>query len=351
MALLLFAISAWIFVFPKEKLANSVYHLEEGANFIKMEIPIDNPLTVEGVKLGRKLFFDPVLSKNGSLSCATCHNPQKAFSDGLPKSNGAAGLQTNRSTPSLVNIGYHHNGLFWDGGIRSLEEQVLQSVENPTELAGSWEDVLDLIRSDGSYVDQFKIAFGLNKPMDITKEVVAKAIAQYERSLVSYNSKYDQYLAGSEQLDTLEERGRIIFFDASEEISTGECAHCHGGALFSDLLYFNNGLEEAMDLSKLKDIGRGAISKKYYDNGKFKAPTLRNIALTAPYMHDGRFKTLEEVIEHYDKGGHYAENVSPNVRPLGLSKLDKKSLIAFLHTLTDTVSLRKELVFSQKEEH
>ncbi len=304
-------------------------------DFTPMLIPPDNPMTVQGVALGKRLFFDPILSADGSVSCATCHQPARSFTDGQTKSVGFAGRQGRRNALALHNVGYYSTGLFWDGRSATLEEQSLHPVTDSVEMAGTWEAAEQRLRSHPEYPRLFREAFGIRRKTEITRTEVGKALAQFERTLVSADSRYDKMLRGVLRFTESEWRGRQIFFDADPGLPTGECGHCHQPPLFSGLEYFNNGIDEIPDLTALKDKGRAETTGRIYDSGKFRAPTLRNIALTAPYMHDGRFETLQEVVEHYANGGHYAENVSPNVRPLHFSARDKADLLAFLLTLTD----------------
>lgn len=330
-----------LFFACQPKTSYEPFVLEEPEHFVKMQIPAENPLTVPGVALGKKLFFDPILSKNGKVSCATCHQPGHFFTDGNAFSVGDAGLLTRRSAPSLVNIGYHYTGIFWDGRGKSLEDQVFRSVTDSTELANTWENVLHTLHNHDIYPALFAKAFGASAARGIKPEMVMNAIAQYERTLVSGNSKYDQYLRGEAKLTPKEERGRLIFFDADpEHLPNSECGHCHLDPLFTSLQFFNNGLDDVDSLNQLKDKGLGGVTGHYFDMGKFKVPTLRNIAHTAPYMHDGRFADLKQVIEHYRSGGHYNENASPNVRPLKLGEEDIDGLIAFLNTLTDSTIIQ-----------
>ena len=303
--------------------------------FVKMLIPEDNPLTEEGIALGKRLFFDPILSKEESISCASCHNPALAFTDGQAKSIGFNRQLSERSSMSLFNVGYHHSGFFWDGRTKTLEEQALEPVENPLEMASDWNVVENRLRKHEEYTALFAKAFNIQETAEITRQLAAKALAQYERTLLSADAKFDRVMRKEEAFTAAEQRGWAIFFDASEDLPDAECAHCHIDPLFTTLEYLNNGLDRVETLEEFEDLGRGAVLKNKYYNGTFKVPSLRNIALTAPYMHDGRFETLEEVIEHYNSGGHYAVNVSPNVRKLNLNEQNKKDLIAFLYTLTD----------------
>ncbi len=303
-----------------------------------MDIPMDNPLTEDGIALGRFLFYDPLLSGNEKMACADCHLPKGGFTDNLAFSTGIDGIMGLRSSMSLINAGYFTKGLFWDGRIQTLEEQALLPVEDVTELHNEWESVEEKLQAHNDYPTRFRKAFGINTTDEITKELAVKAIAQFERSLVSANSKYDRVIRGEEFFDDDELTGFELFFDEPNDLPDAECGHCHNAPLFTVNQYFNNGIDSVGSLEDFKDKGLGAITNNPFDNGKFRAPSLRNIALTAPYMHDGRFETLEEVIDHYNEGAHFADNIDPLImtRGLGLSDQNKKDLIAFLHTLTDT---------------
>lgn len=304
-----------------------------------MEIPADNPLTQEGITLGRRLFFDPILSSNKEMSCASCHLPTGGFTDNLAISKGVEGIAGTRSSMALFNTGYYTKGLFWDGSVTSLEEQAILPVEDPIEFNHDWETVTEELSQNDLYPTLFRQAFGIERSNEITKELSVKAIAQFERSIVSGNSKYDKVVNNQEFFEEDEFNGWTMFFDVGGDLPDAECGHCHNAPLFTVNDYFNNGIDSVADLNSFKDLGLGAITGKIFDNGKFRAPTLRNIALTAPYMHDGRFQTLEEVIDHYNEGVHYSDNVDPLLlKPggLGLSAQNKKDLLAFLHTLTDT---------------
>ena len=304
-----------------------------------MDIPEDNLLTQEGIELGRFLFFDRILSANLQMSCADCHLPKGSFTDNLAVSEGIDRLPGTRSSMSIINAGYYTNGLFWDGRAKTLEEQALLPVENPLELHDDWENVVEKLKSHAEYPKRFRKAFGIEKTSEISKELAAKAIAQFERTLVSSNSRYDQSVRNEIFLEENELNGGDMFFDRNPDLPDAECAHCHNAPLFTGNQYFNNGLDSVGSLEDFVDKGLGEISGNIFDNGKFRAPTLRNIALTAPYMHDGRFKTLEEVVNHYNEGTHFADNLDPLLQKpggLGLSEQNKKDLIAFLHTLTDT---------------
>ena len=313
--------------------------IERPDNFPIMETPANNPQTKEGIALGRRLFFDPILSANNEMACANCHLPASGFTDNLAVSTGIDGTAGTRSSMALFNIGYYTKGLFWDGSSNSLEEQALLPVEDPIELHDSWENVVEKLAQHADYPTLFRQAFGIENSGEITKELTAKAIAQFERSIISGNSKYDRVIRGEEFFEDEELNGWSMFFDEGGGLPDAECGHCHNAPLFTVNDYFNNGLDSVASLMDFEDIGLGGITGRVFDNGKFRAPTLRNIALTAPYMHDGRFNTLQEVIDHYNEGVHYSDNVDPLLlKPggLGLSEQQKQDLITFLHTLTDT---------------
>jgi len=303
-----------------------------------MDIPIDNPMTEAGIELGRFLFFDPILSGNEKMACADCHFPQSGFTDNLAVSTGTDGTAGLRSSMSLVNAGYFTKGLFWDGRIQTLEEQALLPVEDVIELHNDWESVVEKMQAHNDYPTRFRKAFGINTTDEITKELAVKAIAQFERSLLSFNSKYDRVVRNEEFFEEAELNGFELFFDVPNNLPDAECGHCHNAPLFTVNQYFNNGIDSVGSLEDFVDKGLGAVTNNPFDNGKFRAPSLRNIALTAPYMHDGRFETLEEVIDHYNSGAHFADNIDPLIktRGLGLTEQHKKDLIAFLHALTDT---------------
>jgi len=314
------------------------YDLKKPEFFPTMPIPADNPMTVEGVKLGRYLFYDPILSSDSTQSCSSCHIQKFGFSDGKALSTGVAGKQGRRSAMALVNVGYLSNGLFWDGRVSTLEEQLLQPVADPLEMNENWDHVEEKLRRHAVYPRMFREAFPIENTQEITRKLVAKVIAQFERTLVSANSRYDKAVSSNSngfKLRKQELDGYFLFF---LDIATNHpgCHHCHNSRTFGMDEYFNNGLEAVQTLNDFPDKGRGAVTGYIRDNGKFRAPTLRNISLTAPYMHDGRFKTLDEVLDHYISGGHYAQNRDANVSGFKMTAQERESLIAFLTALTDT---------------
>jgi len=310
--------------------------LEVPPDWPSMPIPSDNPLTQEGVALGRMLFYDPILSLDSTQSCASCHLQSLAFTDAQAQSKGVLGLKGQRSAPSLANVGYYYQGLFWDGRVRDLETQSLHPVRDKKELASNWSLVLDRIQEHPQYPIAFRKAFNIKQREAIDSLMMAKALAQFQRTLLSFNAKFDQMNRGELEFTEAERRGWAMFFDAKEELPHAECSHCHTDPLFTNLEYQNNGIQELSAAGNYRDPGKALASGNPFDSGKFKVPTLRNIALTAPYMHRGQLSNLDEVLEHYISGGHYGENVSANVRKLALSERDKNDLITFLYTLTDS---------------
>ena len=322
-------------------LTSFVYHPQPfevvaPATFPQMEIPADNPMTVEGIDLGRRLFFDPILSADSTMSCSSCHLPNASFTDDLPVSPGIDGINGRRSAMSLLNVGYYTRGLFWDGRAGSLEEQALFPVEDEIELHNSWSKVVEDLKKHPDYPRLFREAFGIAHVDEISKELAAKAIAQFERTLVSTGkAKYDRVQRQETFFTDEELNGYIMFFDLGSGFPDAECAHCHNAPLFTTNEYINNGIEDIQDLNAFPDPGRGAITAKFIDNGRFRVPTLRNLAYTAPYMHDGRFKNLDEVLDHYLSGGHNQLNKDALIYPLKLTAEQKSDLKAFILTLTD----------------
>ncbi|MFT4754831.1 MAG: cytochrome c peroxidase [Salibacteraceae bacterium] len=306
------------------------YELEFPIGFPVFGVPEDNPMTVQGVELGRKLFYDTRLSGDNTQACATCHISQASYSDSNRYSTGIDGSIGDRNAMAIVNLGYSF-AYFWDGRSTTLEIQALDPVTNPMEMNANWTDVLVSLNEDVYYRQKFKVAFDVDV---IDSLDVGKALAQFERTMMSGNSKFDRSRQGGETLTPSETRGQLIY-----TTERADCFHCHGTTLLMGFTYENNGLQQT-----LLDQGRGGVTGNPFDVAKFKPPTLRNIALTGPYMHDGRFQTLKEVIEFYNSGVNQS---SPNVSPLmlksnrpggslNLSQEEKDDLLAFLLTLTDT---------------
>ena len=306
--------------------SNTPYVIQTPYGFPNMNIPSNNPMTVEGVSLGEKLFKDPILSADNTQACINCHQQNFSFSEPSQFSTGIDNIQGLRNASALINIGWN-TSFNWDGSSLTLEEQAFEPVTNPIEMHNNWSNVELMLNSHVDYPSLFKQAFNIDY---IDSNHIVKAIAQFERTLISVNSKLDRYLNNEEQLTISELNGYAIF-----NTEKGDCFHCHASQLFMDNQFHNNGL----DIEPFPDLGRAKVTSDASDNGKFKTPTLRNIEMSAPYMHDGRFATLEEVVEHYDSGGKYSITVDPLMKKLGvglqLSNQEKKDLVAYLKTLTD----------------
>jgi cytochrome c peroxidase len=361
------------------------YPFQMSATFPIPDLPRDNPLTVERVALGKTLFFDKQLSINNAQSCADCHLPGKAFSDGRRTARGAEGEFGTRNAMPLFNLAWKKE-FFWDGRAKSLREQVLQPIQNPIEMHESLTNLIiklggallrpvvsgvsletvgarspqslshepakssvpppsgatpdgtggtPVLPTETDYPSLFTAAFG---SPEITAEKIALALENYLLTLTSFNAKFDRVLRGEEKFSAEEQRGFELFsteYDPRRGQFGADCFHCHGGPLFQSQSFANNGSDGAF-----ADLGREKVTGRASDRGKFAVPSLRNIALTAPYMHDGRFRTLEDVIEHYSTGVVRSATLDPNLakHPDGgvpLAAADKRALVAFLKTLTD----------------
>ena len=307
-----------------------------GAHMPSVALPADNPLTVEGVALGRRLFHDPRLSRDGRVSCASCHDPARAFADpGKAVSTGVAGRSGTRNAMPLFNLAWTPT-LFWDGRVKALREQVLQPIEHPDEMAHALPQVVATLAADAELSRHFQRAMG--GPVSAGR--IGLALEQYLLTLVSQDSRFDRAQRGGEPLSAQERRGFELFLtehDPRLGLRGADCFHCHGGALFTNQQFMHNGLRQRLTQP---DTGRAQVTGDPADRFKFRTPSLRNVAVTAPYMHDGRFRTLEEVIEHYDRGVVHHPNLDPNLAKhppegLNLSREDKAALVAFLKTLTD----------------
>jgi cytochrome c peroxidase len=311
--------------------------------FPRPDLPRDNPLTVEGVSLGSELFFDRRLSADNSESCATCHQPRIGFSESRRFSAGIGGEIGTRNSMPLENLAWKKE-FFWDGRAASLREQVLQPIQNPIEMHESLDFLMKKLSTDTNYHRLFANAFG---SPDITIDRLARALEQFLLVQVSFNSKFDRVSLGTAKFTEEEQRGFQLFhteYDPYHGQYGADCFHCHGGALFQSQSFANNGLD-----STFADQGRYVVTKREGDQGKFSVPSLRNVAVTGPYMHDGRFRTLEEVVEHYCTGMKRSATLDPNLakHPDGgvpLSASDKRALVAFLKTLTDDRFLPPPLV-------
>lgn len=316
------------------------YQLEIPSHFPDMPIPADNPMTVEGVYLGRMLFYEKALSLDNSISCGSCHAPSNAFSDPNQFSAGVNGTLGNRNSMALFNLGWQ-TSFFWDGRAKTLEDQILQPVPNPVEMHLDWQSAVQRLQGKLEYRNQFFKAFGIT---EIDKEHVAKAIAQFLRTMISGTAKFDVLykmvnnipLTSEEQaISQTVTNEELAGYDMFNSLNGGDCFHCHNGTLMQVQLFSNNGLD-----ATFTDLGRGAVTGNPNDNGKFKVPSLRNIGFSAPYMHDGRFQTIDDVIDHYSTGVHQSSTIDPNMQfafqgGVQLDQDQRNLLKAFLLTLND----------------
>lgn len=312
------------------------YELPELKFFPKLPYT-DNPPTVEGVELGRHLFYDPILSANNTFSCASCHKQEAAFSDSPKRfSTGIKGDSMLRNTMPLFNLAWYPF-LFWDGKASSLEEQALHPVRAHDEMNLDWTTAVERIEQSAFYRPKFQKAFG---SAQIDSVLIARAIAQFERTLISNNSKYDQVLRG-ERYFTKDEYAGFIFVN---DQTKGDCLHCHttdADALGTTAGFSNNGLVAAFKPEDYVDKGKAEVTGLTKDIGHFRIPSLRNVAVTAPYMHDGRIKTLEGVLDFYSEGVNNSYNIDSKIQfahqgGVRLTKDEKQQIIAFLLTLTDS---------------
>jgi cytochrome c peroxidase len=294
-------------------------------------IPADNPPTLETIALGRKLFYDTRLSKDNTISCASCHHPELAFADGRQRAVGVGGLLGKRNAPTLLNAAYSPLQ-FWDGRAVSLEAQSADPIADPLEMNQTHDVSVYKIQKDPAYQAEFAHAFG---PGAITLAIIEKSLASFERTLLSGNSPFDQYEYGGNKqaLSPAAIRGLAIFTNPQR----GNCAVCHTihehWALFTDGKFHNTGAGVNGE-GDFTDVGRFDETKLQTDQGEFKTPTLRNVALTAPYMHDGSLKTLGDVVSFYAGGGNSNPHLDKEMKPLALSAQDRADLVAFLNSLT-----------------
>jgi cytochrome c peroxidase len=287
-------------------------------------VPADNPQSDAKVRLGAQLYFDTRLSADATISCATCHDPRTGWVNPHPTDTGIRGQVGGRNSGTIINAAYMRFQ-FWDGRESSLEGQALGPIHNPIEMGETHENVVAKLNGIPGYVQQFQTVFGTN----VTTDGIAKAIAAFERTIVSGPSPYDRYITGDKSAMTPAAVRGLHLFNGK-----GHCTPCHGGPMFSDQEFHNLGV--GMDKPK-PDLGRFDHTKNPADKGRFKVPTLRNIALTSPYLHDGSAKTLMDVIDVYDKGGVRNPWLDPLVVPLQLTQREKQELVAFLEALTGPV--------------
>lgn len=295
------------------------------------DVPADNPVTDAKRDLGKALYFDKRLSADGTVSCATCHDPRKGWTDQSPVSAGIHGQKGGRSAPTVLNSAYY-DLQFWDGRAKTLEDQAKGPIQNPIEMGFTHDACVAKLKSIKGYGKLFKAAFG-SETIDIDR--VAKAIATFERTVLTGNSPYDKWQAGDKKaMSAAAARGHDLFHGKAN------CAICHDGFNFSDSDFHNLGVGMAKELAK-PDLGRYDQTKAEDDKGKFKTPTLRNLKYTAPYMHDGSQKTLAEVVDFYDRGGEKNAQLDGRIKPLKLTKEERADLLAFLDALNgDPVAIK-----------
>jgi len=293
-------------------------------------IPADNPMTVEKIRLGKRLFFDPILSLDDSISCASCHIPETAFADPRQFSDGVGGRKGDRNAPAVINRIFS-GPQFWDGRAASLEEQALAPVQNPAEMAmPNLAFAIGKVQKDSAYLREFRNAFPGEQV--ITEKQVAQALASFERTILSGDSPYDRFMSGDKTaLSAAAVRGMTIFRDKDK----GNCETCHVSFNFTDENYNNIGVGIS---AANPDLGRYRISGLEGHQGAFKTPTLREVANTAPYMHDGSQRTLEEVIQFYEEGGHPNRWLSPKIKRFKLSRQERQDLVEFLRALSGDVT-------------
>lgn len=290
-------------------------------DFPPLPTPPDNPQTPEKVALGRRLFFDPLLSRNRDVACGSCHLQRHAFADPRRLSEGTLGRLGTRNAPGLFNLAYTPS-YFWDGGVDTLERQAIAPIKDEREMDLPFAEAVARVAASPLYPPLFAAAFGRAPDGD----TLTKALASFVRSLVSGGSAWDHHRRGKAgALSAAATRGAALFFG-----ERGGCAHCHDGPFFTNHRFANNGT-----YIEGGDVGRQRVTQRSFDLGHFRVPSLRNVAVTAPYMHDGSLATLADVIDHYDRGGGGHPSTDPSLRPLHLSQGEKDDLVAFLEALTD----------------
>lgn len=304
------------------------YKIEIPSNLPPITIPPDNATTVEGIALGRKLFYEPMLSGDNTQSCGTCHAQAFGFSDnGRRFSLGIDQQVGNMNAMAIMNLAWASD-FFWDGRSVGMENQAREPVKNPIEMHETWVNAVAELQASAVYPRLFKAAFGTDQ---VTEDLAVKAIAQFERTMIAGNSDYDKFMRGEPTgMSQAAFRGMQIFFT-----ERGDCFHCHVEGLLSDYDFHNNGLDSTFNTD---NIGRAGVTGRSSDTGKFKTPTLRNVEVSGPFMHDGRFATLEEVIEHYNSGIKHSPTLDPKIKKpegLFLTEQEKADLLAYLKALTD----------------
>jgi cytochrome c peroxidase len=322
------------------------FHFRMAASFPIPKLPGDNPLTLDRVTLGEKLFHETALSRDRTISCASCHQEDAGLSDARRFSVGVGGQQGRRRAMPLFNLAWK-NSYFWDGRAPSLRAQALAPIEDQAEMNEPLTNATARLAAREEYRSMFLAAFGSS---EVTSEKIGLALEAYLLTLTSFDSKFDRVLRGAEKFTGQEQRGFQLFATENDPRSGqfgADCFHCHGGALFRSQSFANNGLD-----SEFSDLGRAAVTGKESDKGKFAVPSLRNVAERAPFMHDGRFKTLEETVQHYCTGIKRSPTLDPNLARhpdggLHLDAADQKALVAFLRTLSDQPN--KGLTFNNRQ--
>ncbi len=326
------------FIFFCGKVIFTPYPFPDIFLFPKVPEEVRKSVTIEGASLGRLLFYDPVLSMDSTVSCSSCHDPRFAFSD--PQKTFSLGVgngKTARNARPLFNLAWQRS-FFYDGRASNLPDQVSHPITARNEMNMNWQEITRRLNSNKGYKQKFGELF---KEKRIDSNMVKDVVSQFLFTLISSDSKFDRVMAQKDKFNEEEFRG----FGLINNQTRADCLHCHptdGNGLMTTFAFSNNGLDSVFNPEKFKDKGRGGVTGKNTDNGKFMIPSLRNIALTGPYMHDGRFKTLEEVMEFYSSGVHLSANVDSKMgfayqKGAKLSEREKKDIIAFLHTLTDSV--------------
>ena len=296
------------------------YQLKVPLGLQPMRIPKDNPLSKEKIELGKQLYFDKRLSRDNTVSCASCHDPEKGWSNGEPVATGIGGQKGGRSSPTVINSGYSYFQ-FWDGRAQHVEGQALGPIQNPIEMDLTLEEVTEKLNKIEGYRKQFQQVFGT----EVTADGIAKAIGAFERTILSGDAPFDRYQNGDKDaLSAAAQRGMPLIFNKAQ------CSSCHSGPNFSDGGFHNIGHGWDTEKSEFRDVGRHAISNLGGDSGSFKTPTLREIARTAPYMHDGEFATLKEVVDYYNRGGNPNSYLDEAIFPLKLTEQEVNDLVTFL---------------------
>lgn len=316
--IILIFLSIFIFLSNCTKKKNNPYAIP-----VTISAPADNAINPQRIELGKNLYFDPRLSGSNWISCASCHNPSLGWSDGLPTGIGHGFGKLGRNSPTIVNTALNFLQ-FWDGRSPSLEDQAAGPIASPGEMNQDFNELIKELEAISGYREMFEKAY---PGQGISKETITKAIATFERTIISKDSPFDRWMEGDEsQVSESAKKGFALF------VGKAKCAVCHSGNNFSDNGFHNIGIKS---LDGKQDEGRFALVPVKVMKGAFKTPTLREIALSGPYMHNGIYKTLDEVVEHYNRNGDVRDNLSPNMQgPLNLTDSEKKDLVEFLKTLT-----------------